>query len=298
MYGRAMRDIQFSYADASDPLIKRLAIRVVEALIGQPRLKRLYHEALAQPVAAESFFKAVVQGLKLDICYDAAQLAQVPRSGPLVVVANHAFGALDGIVLSRVVEEIRPDFLALINSVLLRVPELRANMLPVDFSGTLEATQTNLHSRAKARDHLAQGGALIVFPSGTVATSPDRLGLQPAVEVQWQPFAAQLIQRTQANVVPIFFSGQNSWLFQVVSHISQTLRMALLFREVKNRIGTVVPVAIGDPIPFSTLVAFKDRQALINHLRQATYALAERGSPPDSAPTAIGSDALVGEPGA
>ena len=294
-----MQDVQFSFADASDPLIKRLAVGVVEVLIGQPRLKRLYIEALAQPVATDSFFKAVVQGLKLDIRYDAAQLARIPRSGPLVIVANHAFGALDGIVLCRLLEEVRRDYLVLIHSVLLRVPELRTNMLPVDFSTTPEAIRTNLQSRAKAREHLAEGGALIVFPSGTVATSPDRLGLRTAVEVPWQPFTAQLIQRAKADVVPVFFPGQNSWLFQVASHVSETLRMALLFREVKNRIGTIVPVVIGDPIPFTALAPLKDRQAMADYLRQATYALADRPHLAlASAAAAIGRNTLVGDPGA
>ncbi|HWG04232.1 MAG TPA: lysophospholipid acyltransferase family protein [Beijerinckiaceae bacterium] len=292
------QQIQFSYANANDSPLKRLLIHAIEAAVGQPRLKQIYFDLTAQPLAQDRFFRSVVQELQLELRYDKAQLAKIPRTGPLVIVANHPFGALDGIVLCRLIEEVRPDFLALVNSVLLRVPELHQSMLPVDFSGTRAATETNLSSRQKARAHLVQGGALIVFPSGTVATSPDRLGLRPAVEVPWPPFTAQLIQRGQANVVPVFFPGQNSWLFQVVSHVSQTLRMALLFREVKNRIGTALSVEIGDPIPFSALAAIKDRQALINHLRQATYALAERGSSVDSAATAVGGNALVGEPGA
>lgn len=293
------QQIQFSYADAADPLVQRLAIRLIETVVGQPRLKRLYQDMLAHPVAGESFFQALVRNLRLDIRCDRTQLAKIPRSGPLVIVANHPFGALDGIVLSRLVEDIRSDFLALTNAVLLRAPELRTHTLPVDFSRTPEAARTNLQTRAGAHDHLAAGGALIVFPSGTVATAPDRLGLRPAIEVPWQPFTAQLIQRSKADVVPVFFPGQNSWLFQVASHVSPTLRMALLFREVKNRIGTVLPVFIGDPIPFSALARITDRQALADHLREVTYALAGRDGDRTavSATAAIGRDALVGDPG-
>lgn len=293
-----MHETQFSYADASDPPLKRLLIHAVEAAVGQPRLKRLYLDLIAHPVAGEGFFAAAARVLRLDIRYDTTQLAKVPRSGPLVVVANHAFGALDGLVLSRLVEEVRGDFLALAHSVLLRAPELRSTMLPVDFSGTREALKTNLETRARARKHLGEGGALIIFPSGTVATSPDWLGLHPAIEVRWQPFAAQLIQRSRANVVPIFFSGQNSRAFQVASHISPTLRMVLLFREVKNRIGTTVPVLIGDPIPHSALAEITDRQVLADHLCRITYALASngKGHAARSAATAIGRDPLVGDP--
>jgi putative hemolysin len=295
-----MQDAEFSYADAHDPLIKRLVIRAIERAVGQPRLKRLYVDVLADPLAAESFFTALVRGLALDLRYDPARLARIPQSGPLVIVANHAFGALDGIVASRLVEQVRRDFIVLTNVVLLRTPELRRFTLPVDFSGTKEAIRTNLETRARAHDHLATGGAIIVFPSGTVATSPDRLGLSPAVEMPWQPFAAQLIQRSRADVVPVYFPGQNSWAFQIASHVSMTLRMALLFREVKRRIGTLLPVEIGDPIPYSALARIRNRQALADHLRQATYALGRReaGPPAALAAAAIGGDALLRDPGA
>ena len=82
------------------------------------------------------------------------------------------------------------------------------------------------------------------------------------------------IQRSKATVAPIWFGGQNSRLFQIASHVSQTLRMSLIFHEVKARIGEELPVPIGAPIPFERLAAIKDRQALADHLREMTYGLA------------------------
>jgi putative hemolysin len=190
-----------------------------------------------------------------------------------VVVANHPYGVLDGIVISWLVEKVRNDFLVLTNAVLLRAPEVQAFVLPVDFSPTEEATQTNLKSRAAARDHLAKGGCVVIFPAGGVSTAPDRLGRMPAVDAPWQPFTAQLVHRGKATVVPICFMGQNSRIFQIASHLSATLRLSLIFREVKNRIGTSMAVAIGAPIPYAGLAAIKDRQALADELRAKTYAL-------------------------
>src|SRR6185437_3400328 len=110
-------------------------------------------------------------------------------------------------------------------------------------------------SRAAARDWLAKGGAVVVFPAGAISTAPDPLGLKPAVDARWQPFASQLIQRSKATVVPIWFGGQNSRLFQIASHLSLTLRLSLIFHEVKMRIGASLPVAVGAPIPFAALAA-------------------------------------------
>jgi putative hemolysin len=266
----------FSYAAPTDPPVKRGLIRLVEVATGQPRLKRMYLDNQRNPRAGESFFAAAVRKLELDVRYDAAALRRIPAEGPVVVVANHPYGVLDGMVISWLIEKVRRDFVVLTNAVLARAPEVRGHILPIDFSGTDEATRTNLESRAAARAFLERGGAVVVFPAGGVSTAPDKLGLRPAVDSRWQPFVAALIQRARATVVPIWFGGQNSRLFQIASHVSLTLRLSLIFREVKTRIGATLPVAIGEPIAFAALAAIRDRQALADHLREATYALARR----------------------
>jgi putative hemolysin len=269
-----MGDYLFSYATPEDPLVKRGLIRLIEKTTGQPRLKALYLQNQKHPRPNESFWQAAVRSLDLDVQFDRVALARMPKSGPLVVVANHPYGVLDGVVISWLIEKVRPDFHVLTNAVLMRAPEIRRFILPVDFSGSEEAQKTNLASRAAARAALERGEAVVVFPAGGVATAPDRLGRKPAIDARWQMFAAQLIQRTQAPVVPVWFGGQNSRLFQIASHLSLTLRLSLIFHEVKARIGATLSVGIGAPIPFATLSAIKDRQALADHLRERTYALA------------------------
>jgi putative hemolysin len=169
---------------------------------------------------------------------------------------------------------VRSDFVVLTHVVLTRAPEAAKFILPVDFSATEEAKRTNLASRAAARAHLERGGAVVVFPAGAISTTPDKLGLKPAVDARWQPFVSQLIQRSKATVIPIWFGGQNSRLFQIASHLSLTLRLSLIFHEVKTRIGTSLPVVIGAPIPFASLAAIRGRQPLADDLRARIYALA------------------------
>jgi putative hemolysin len=274
-----MDDYLFSYAERNDPAVKRGLIRLVEKATGQPTLKRLYLENQRRPRPTESFWQAAVRSLCLDVRYDAAALAALPRTGPAVFVANHPYGVLDGIVISWLIEKVRSDFLVLTHAVLLRAHEVRDFVLPIDFSGAEEALETNLKSRAIARAHLERGGAVVVFPAGGVSTAPDRLGRRPAVDATWRPFVSQLIQRAKATVTPIYFDGQNSRLFQIASHLSQTLRLSLIFHEVKARIGTALPVVIGAPIPFAEIAHIKDRQALADELMTRTYALANRRPP-------------------
>jgi putative hemolysin len=273
-----MQDYLFSYAAPTDPPVKRKLIRLVEIATGQPTLKRLYLANQRDPRPSESFWAAAVRSLALDVVYDEAALARLPRSGPAVFVANHPYGVLDGLVISWLVQKVRPDFVVLTNAVLMRAPEVREYVLPIDFSETPEAREINVRSRAAAREQLDKGGVVVVFPAGAVSTAPDRLGRRPAVDASWQPFVAQLIQRSKATVAPIWFGGQNSRLFQIASHISQTLRLSLLFHEVKSQIGATLPVAIGAPIPFAEIAHIQDRTALAQHLMERTYALASDAS--------------------
>jgi putative hemolysin len=263
----------FSYASAEDPALRRIAIRTIERLTGQPRLKRMYLENQRHRRLGETFWDAAVRQLELQVDCDEARLRALPTVEPVVVVANHPFGVLDGIVIGYLVGKVRPDFKVLTHSLLCRVAELQPHLLPIDFGSTSGATATNLRSRAEALAWLGNGGVLVVFPGGAVSTSKQLLGGR-AVDPEWKLFTAKAIARAQATVVPMFFEGQNSRLFQVASHISLTLRLSLLLNELRNKIGSVVAVRIGAPVAHTDLSHLADRNALADHVRRATYELA------------------------
>jgi putative hemolysin len=261
----------FSYAAPDDPRLKRLIIRAVETMTGQPYLKSLYDEHRKNPVPGESFWSAAMRNLELKIDYNRDALEKLPTSGPLVIVANHPFGVLDGLIISYLTSLVRNDFLVLTNSVLYQADEIRDHLLPIDFAETKEALDTNLKSRAAAKTHLLRGGVLVVFPAGGASTAPKPWSKR-AVDAEWKNFAARLIASAKAPVVPVYFAGQNSRLFQIASHISMTLRLSLFFKEVYDKIGSELRVRIGEILPYSDL-SHLDRTKLMEHLRERTYAL-------------------------
>jgi len=262
----------FSYADPSDPRLKRFFIRVIERLTGQPYLKWLYEENRANPVPGESFWSAAIRKLELKLVYNEEELAHWPRTGPLVVVANHPFGVLDGIIICEIVSRVREDFRVLTNAVLLRAEEVKDFLLPVDFAETEEALKTNLRTRAEAKAHLMKGGCLVVFPAGGVSTTPT-IWHKRAIDAEWKNFTARLIGQAKAPVAPVYFAGQNSRLFQLASHVSMTLRLSLLFKEVHDRIGTEVHVRLGELVPYERLKGINDRQSFMDLLKNITYSL-------------------------
>lgn len=258
---------EFTYAAPEDAAWRRFLIHAIEQLTGKPRLWRLYSEYCAGPPSAE-FFAEAVEKLSLNVALDSRDLARIPRTGPMVVVANHPFGVIDGIVLGYLLSRVRPDFRIVVNSVLYRLPEVKPYFLPIDFAETREARLTNLASRRQALTDLADGRAVAIFPGGAVATASSPLGR--AVDPDWKPFVGRLVREGGATVVPIYFEGQNSRLFQVASQVSMTLRLSLLFHEVVNKMGRDVTLRIGRPIPPAQLAHFQDRRELTDHLRRLT----------------------------
>ena len=264
------RDI--TYATSAQSRSGRAMIRVLENATGRLALiKRAqgYEREVAQ---GRSFWDVIVEryGLSLDIV--GGSLNHIPANGPLILIANHPYGILDGMMMGHVLEKVRGDFRILANSVFRRAEQLNRVILPISFDDTKEAVRLNLETRATALRYLADGGAIGVFPGGTVSTSakPFSTPMDPG----WRNFTAKMIAKSGATVVPIYFEGHNSRLFQLASHLHPNLRLALLLKEFRARVGDPVRVVVGEPIASTTLDPLKgDPKAMMAFLRRATYDL-------------------------
>ena len=275
------RDITYAHSARTRP--GRALIRAMENATGRIALIKRARGYAEEVEAGRDFWSVMMAryGLHLEVTRGA--LKSIPRTGPLVLVSNHPYGILDGLVMGHLLAETRGDFRILANDVFIRAPDIAASILPVSFNETPEALATNLATRKAALAFLGQGGAVGIFPGGTVSTAARPFGLP--MDPGWRGFTAKMIQRSGAQVVPVFFEGHTSRLFQVASHLHTNLRMGLLIREFRNRTDQPVRLRIGVPIPREALAAHSgDAKQLMDFLRKATYELgpspyatAERG---------------------
>jgi putative hemolysin len=261
MYHGSGRTV-ISYAAPEDSLPKQAMIRLVERLGGRHRIVRAYEQARRALQPGDDIWALAVRSLDITVLHRADRLAAVPRKGPLVVVANHPFGVVDGLVLCHLISTVRMDFKVLAMSTLCRVPEVRDQVLPIDFASTREAVTASARSRRAARLLLGAGGCLIIFPAGAVSTARRVFG--PADDADWHPFAGRLIMDHEAAVLPVRFDGKNSLLFQLASRLSPTLRLSLLLKEAAKRIGTEVEAHLGEVLSFEALCASENPKELID----------------------------------
>lgn len=262
---------RLSYTFADDPFFRRLLISSLEYATGRRLLEKRYNKIRAMVLLPGMIWETVLNSLNIQVQYDAFQLKKIPKDGPLVFIANHPFGVVDGLILGHLVSRVRREFTVLVNEVLCREALFEDHFLPIDFRETKTALLTNIQTRRMALDRLRNGQALAIFPAGGVATAVNPWG--KAQDLEWKRFAAKVIQQTGATVVPLFMHGQNSRLFQIASRLNMNLRLGLLLNEVRNKMGRKIRVSIGEPIPFESYSAIRDRQVLLNWLREKTFEL-------------------------
>ncbi len=267
--------VHFSYAHQGQSRFRRSLIRTVETLTGQPKLRRLYVDwAICDKRPGEPVFSAALRKLQIvpKITVGEEHLGAVPKTGGLLLVANHPFGVVDGLAIGHLGLQLRDNVKILTNSLLCRVPEVEPYLLPVDFSGTAEARRLTAETRRQAAALLAAGKVVAVFPAGGVATANKPLQGR-AVDAPWHPFIGRLATIPEVTTMPVHFAGQNSRLFQVASHTSYPLRVALIFHETRRRIGRPVEMRLGAPVSAETLGQL-NRDAVAADLRRRCMLLA------------------------
>jgi putative hemolysin len=214
-----------------------------------------------------AFVDAVLASLEIEADRAAVSREEIPAAGPLVVVANHHFGAADALLALSLFLPARPDLKVVANRALAVFPQLGGLVLPV---AAPSVRRRRIEGTRELVRHLRTGGALLIFPAGQVAgrgragTTEDR---------PWSPGVGRLVHLCGAAVVPVAFEGANGPWFYLARLLHFRLGTLLLVRELLNKAGRRIPVRVGRPIPYAEAARTPDPVALTEHLRRATYDL-------------------------
>ena len=255
-------------AEVDAPVVKllaKVATRPLERLLAFDDANEIYH-TLPQD---ERPFEA--RGLaRMNIRWNVSEedLARIPKEGPVMAVANHPFGMIEGLVLIELLRRARPaDFKVLANYILSCYPEMLPNLILVDPFDSEESKRRNLKGIREAMSWLRDGHLLGTFPAGEVAHL--EWGKGEVADPPWSSTVGRLVRRTGAAVIPIYFDGINGMLFHMAGLVHPLLRTALIPRE---RQGSELRVRGGHPV--SGLSTVKSDEEIVARAREATFALA------------------------
>ena len=264
---------KLSYANTFENPLQRITIQTIELLTARLRILRRIRKFEAQGVPfGQPFWKQALDTMGIKLLTPEEQIARIPKDGPIVVTSNHPHGLVDGMILGELIGQVRTDYKILTRSLLTGVAEIDQFMIPVPFPHEPDALEKNLWMRKQAMDHLKNGGIVAVFPSGSVAASQTMFG--PVIEREWNPFTSKMIQRSNAEVLPIFFPGSNSRLYQIANQISATLRQGLLLYEIAHAFNKPQSPVIGHVISRDQISKWSDNpRGFMSWLREETLRL-------------------------
>ncbi len=270
-------------AKLKDPLHDKLFSLVrkpLEHVLAFPRMNRAYTD-IRQMTDNRPFSDKVLD--KLNVRYDLADedLSRILIPvGPVIIVANHPFGGIEGLILASLLRSLRCDVKFMANYLLHAIPEMREMLISVNpFKGE-NAVRDNIRSVRESIKWVKNGGMLVVFPAGEVSHFDLHRGA--AVDPAWCTSIARLVRRTGAPVLPVFFQGANSAAFHMAGMVHPLFRTAMLPNELFNKNRSTIQVRVGDIIPFNKLTTFTQDEAMTRYLRFRTYLLEHRGRKVDA----------------
>ncbi len=271
-------------------VVKVPLLNIVERLLGLDWLARGY-EKLEETDTPDQFAAQTLQYMNVVPRIVDSDLANVPKSGPVVVVANHPFGGIEGVIMTLLLRQVRSDVRIMANGLLKRIPELSETFIGVNPYGHARATRENLKPLRKAMRWLNDGGLLVVFPAGDV--SRFRPGNFTIRDGKWDASIARMIRKSGAQVVPMHIGGRNSILFHALGLIHPLLRSLMLPRELANKRNRAIEFRVGEPISNKRVTSNGSDDEIAKYLRLHSYMLNRSSESKREATVAVESGAMM-----
>lgn len=250
-------------------LLGNVVAAVAMKVTGFDKINNIYSHI--SDYQGKEFADKLIEYLKVKCDFNEQELDYLPKEGPFIIVSNHPFGAIDGILMLSIIGQRRPELKILTNFMLSYIPNLSENFFPVNPFTDRPGLKSSLKGLKLAKEHLRNGGALGLFPSGEVSSNANKEKV--VKDIPWQISVVKLIRNSGVPVVPIFFGGQNSAMFHFLGKIHPMLRTVRLPHELSNKKNKTVALRIGKPIPVSELEDFTSLKELSLYLWNRTYAL-------------------------
>ena len=248
-------------------LLKYPIVSAVMRLAKINKVNDLYDKI--KDLEGQEFFDKLLGELNVKYLAFQEDLAKIPKTGPFILVSNHPLGALDGVIMCKILTEIRPDFKVMGNFLLTKIKPMEPYVISVNPFEKRKEAYSSMSGMREALKHLSEGGCLGIFPAGEVSNKNNEYN--EILDKEWQEPALKLIKKAQVPVVPMYFHAKNSKLFYNVSKIHPDLQTLLLPSEMVNKREKPIKIRIGRPVTPKILNEYETPKELGEFLRKKVY---------------------------
>ena len=248
-------------------LLKYPIVSAVMRLAKINKVNDLYDKI--KDLEGQEFFDKLLEELKVKYLAFQEDLAKIPKTGPFILVSNHPLGALDGVIMCKILTEIRPDFKVMGNFLLTKIKPMEPYVISVNPFEKRKEAYSSMSGMREALKHLSEGGCLGIFPAGEVSNKNNEYN--EILDKEWQEPALKLIKKAQVPVVPMYFHAKNSKLFYNVSKIHPDLQTLMIPAEMVNKREKPIKIRIGRPVTPKILNEYETPKELGEFLRKKVY---------------------------
>ncbi len=247
---------------------------LIERILCFPKFNAIYRASKAIQDEVPLFSDAVLKTMDVKLKCNSLAENPIPSEGPVIVVANHPFGGIEGLALISLLEKHRPGSMVMANYILAMIPDLRKHIFFVDPFGGEDSKRANLKAMKSCLKWLEDGNVLGIFPAGEVSSIDPKKGF--VRDIEWSTTVARMARRTNATIVPLYFGGDNGFWFNLAGRIHPRLRTILLPKYFVNKFHRTIRVEFGQPITPHEYAPYDTDEKLSTFMRLRTYALGER----------------------
>ena len=251
-------------------------VKMIFSITGANKINEVYDGSKHK--TGEEFTSDLLDRQNINRIIENYEVLDLFKDQPFITVSNHPFGHIDGIITVSVIAAKRKDFRMMVNWMLNRIDTMEENFIgvnPYSKDSKMASVKSSVGGVKQCLEHIRGGHPIGFFPAGGVSSCH----LTYTKDREWQEPVLKLIKKAKLPVIPMYISGNNSWLYRFLGVIDWRVRMVRLMHEVTNKKGRKIYIRFGQPITVEEQSHFEDIQAFGEFLKSKTYELQKERSP-------------------
>ncbi|TXE11475.1 1-acyl-sn-glycerol-3-phosphate acyltransferase [Algoriphagus aquimarinus] len=241
-------------------------------------IKRVTHEAWMNEVLDRvdhlhgiDYAKGLMRELNIEVELKGKE--NIPKTGGIIIAANHPLGGIDGIALIQAIGEVRTDVRFLVNDLLMAFKNFNTLFIPINKHG-----KNSGDTLAAIESAYSESYAVLIFPAGLVSRKDDS-GIR---DLQWKKSFVSKAKKYKKDILPCFIGGKNSKFFYNLAYwrkkigIKANIEMFYLADELYKQQGQKVVITVGEQVSYQSLNSSKTDGQWADHLKDVVYELGKK----------------------